>query len=113
MSEFLKDLSKVVHHKKKRNKLISKATKRELNSLRNICFNICRKRFDLKKKDYIRICKYKTEIRDLGNLKKLKNKTALRKRLCMRGGWLPIVIPAILSILSSIGGKLVNRIIGI
>ena len=69
---FLRALHQVARCKNKRNRLIRKATKEQLNMLRNLCHNVCRKKFRLPEKVRQRILPYRHDIRDLACKKNLK-----------------------------------------
>lgn len=97
--------------KAKRKRLIENASEKELNAIRNFCFNICKGKFQVSSKVYKKLCKYKKDIRDLSNKNILKTSHAVKKRLIQRGGWLPLVLPALLGFISSVGSKIVERAI--
>ena len=113
MSEFLHSLNRVAKKKKQRNRLINKASKGQLNSIRNICHNLCQNKFKVPEKVRRRLTHYCKDIRDLASKKKFKSARGLKKRLVQRGGFLPIILPAILGLLSSVGGKVIERAIGV
>ena len=113
MNQFLQVLIRTGRKKKDRNRILIRASKGQLNSLRNICFNVCGKKFKLSPVIKRRLKPYCKDIRDLASKKKLKTTGALRKRLLQRGGFLPILLPAVLGLLSSVGGKVLERAIGV
>ena len=113
MSDFLHQLCSVCSVKKRRDRVISGASVKELNAVRNLCHNICRKKFKLPDKVKRKIQRYKKDIRDCGNPNKLKTSKGLKKRLILKGGFLPAVLPILLGLLSSVGGELVSKAIGV
>ena len=113
MNQFLHALARVAQMKRQRDLLLQRASKGQLNSIRNICFNLCKKKFNLSAKTKRKLKVYCKDIRDLASKKKLKSTTGLRRRLLQRGGFLPILLPAILGLLSSVGGKVLERAIGV
>ena len=106
---FLRLLTKT-KNAKRRKCLIEKATKKELNQIRNMCFHICRGRYNFPSRLRKKIISHKKVIRDLANPKKLKSKKGLQRRL-LKGGFLPALVPVVLGLLSSVGGKLIERAI--
>ena len=113
MNEFLHALNHAARVKKKRDRLIKKASIKQLNSVRNVCVNLCRNKFSLDDTCRKKLCVYRKGIRDLASPKKLKSSSGLRKRLVQRGGFLPILLPAIISLLSTVGSKVLERAIGV
>jgi|SRR5690606_31952171 len=113
MSEFLKKLSKVIKNRRKRNIVIKNAKKHELNCIRNICFNVCQGRFKFSNKEFKQLYKHRNDIRCLADKKKLKKLVNLRRKLLLKGGFMPALLPVILSLISSVGSKLIERAIPI
>src|SRR5215475_10961447 len=99
--------------KKARNMYIKRSTQRQLNCLRNICFHLCHNKIKLSDKLHKKLAIYKKDIRDLADKKKLKTAHGLKRRLIQKGGFLPILLPILTAILSSVGGKLVSKAIGV
>ena len=108
---FLHALKHVAHSKPRRNRVIKKASKSQINCIRNLCHNVCRRKFQLPDKLRRRLQPFRRDIRDLSNKKKFKTIQGAKKRLIHRGGFLPILLPAIVGLLSSVGSKLIERAI--
>jgi hypothetical protein len=110
MNEFLKQLGKVVKTKKRRDRVIQKAQKKQLNCIRNLCYNLCAKKFNLPPPLRVKLVPFKKDIRDLGNCRKLKSLRGLKKRLIQRGGFLPIVLP---QLIGALGSLVLGKAIGV
>jgi len=78
-----------------------------------MCYQVCKGKFHLPPKVQKKISPFRRDIRDLANKKKLKSKAGLKRRLIQRGGFLGALLPVVLGLLSSVGGKLFERAIGI
>ena len=109
---FLRRIAKA-KGKAQRKRILQRASKPELNAVRNLCYNVCHGHFKLPSKVCKKLIPYRKDIRDLANKKKLKTKRALSKRLIHKGGFLPALIPAVLGILSSLTGRAIGRAIGV
>jgi hypothetical protein len=110
MNEFLVGLGKVVKKKKKRDRVIQKARKKQLNCIRNLCYNVCAKKFTLPAEMRTQLLPFKKDIRDLGNRHKLTSLRGLKNRLIQRGGFLPILLP---HLLGALGSLVLGRAIGV
>lgn len=107
--EFLKQLA----HAKNKKKLLKTATASQLNAIRNVCYNLCKGRFKLPPKIYKKISRHRRCIRDLANKKKLKSVQGIRKRLIQHGGFLGALLPAILGLISTVGGRALSKAVGV
>ena len=112
-TEFLYHLQRVAKRKRQRDRVLQRASQEQLNLIRNICFNLCRSKIHLPPRTRKQLMRFKRDIRDLACKTKLRSTRGLRRRLVQRGGFLPLVLPAILGLVSSIGGKLIERAIGV
>ena len=99
--------------KTQRKRILQRASKPQLNAIRNVCYNVRRGYFKLPTKVCKKLIPYRKDIRDLADNKKLKTKRALSRRLIHKGGFLPALIPAVLGILSSLTGRAIGRAIGV
>ena len=108
---FLRRVAKATG-KVRRRRIFQRASKPELNAVRNVCYNVCHGHFKLPLKVCKKLIPYRQDIRDLAN-KKPKTKRALSRRLIQKGGFLPALIPAVLGILSSLTGRAIGRAIGV
>ena len=98
--------------KKQRDAALEKASSRQIGSLRNISHDICCGQIQFPKRIRKKLMKYKRVIRDLSKKSKLRSLRAIKKRLTSQeGGWLPAALPFILSLLSGVGQKLLDRAI--
>jgi len=113
MKTFLHALNRVARVKRQRDRIIKKASKKQLNAVRNICVNLCRNKFHIPEKCRRSLFTYRRDIRELASPKKLKTTQALKKRLVQRGGFLPILLPTVLSLLSTVGSKVLEGAIGV
>jgi hypothetical protein len=113
MNTFLHTLNRAARRKHKRDRIIKKASKNQLNAVRNICVNLCRNKFQLDERQRRKLSTFRKDIRDLASPHKLKSTNSLRKRLVQCGGFLPILLPAILGLLSTVGSKVLERAIGV
>jgi len=113
MSQFLHKLCSACNVKKRRERIINEASLKELNSIRNLCYNLCKKKFKLPNEVKRKILPYKKDIRDLANSNKLKTSRGLKNRMTQQGGFLPVVLPILLGLLSSVGTDLLGKAIGI
>ena len=110
---FLSLLNQHAKNKKKRNAILKKASHSQINSIRNICTNICNKNLKIEKNTQKLLYRYKKDIRDLSNKKKLKTLNGVKKRLVHSGGFLPLILPPILSLLSTVGGRALAKAVGV
>ena len=109
---FLHSLARASNIKKSRDRIINKASKKQLNQVRNICANLCINKFKLNEKCRKKLYPFRKPIKQLASEKKLKSIRGLKKRLVQSGGFLPILLPAILSLLASAAPTLLERAIG-
>ena len=112
-SIFLYQLNNASKTKKHRNRFLEKATQQQLNQIRNLCFHLCKKKLKIDPRLRRKLNRYRKDIRDLASKNKLKTLHGLRDRLKQRGGFLPLLLPAILGLVSSVGSKLVEKAIGV
>jgi hypothetical protein len=110
MNEFLNELGKVVKQKKKRDRVIRRARKKQLNCIRNLCYNVCARKLTLPVEMRSQLLPLKKDIRDLGDRHKLTSLRGLKNRLIQRGGFLPIVLP---HLLGALGSLVLGRAIGV
>jgi hypothetical protein len=100
--------------KKGRNALIDAATAKQIGSIRNVCHCIVTKQLPLGMKQRRRLRKYWRHMRDLGDNTKLQSLESSKKRLKLVGGaLLPLIIPAVLSLLSGLASKGIAKAAGI
>ena len=112
-SEFLYHLARVAKKKHQRDRIIRRASKEQLNLIRNICFNLCKCKIQLPSKTRQKLLRFKRDIRDLASKQKLATSQGLKRRLVQKGGFLPLLLPAVLGLVSSVGGKLLAKAIGV
>jgi hypothetical protein len=109
--KFLKTIKNKTKTRRERESFFKKAKLGELNVIRNLAHALCRGKFPLCTKIKTKLCKHKQVIRDLANTRKLKSSHGLRRKLILHGGFLHLVVPAIISLLTSVGSQLLNRAI--
>jgi len=109
MSTFLHSLARHVRDKKRRTTIIKKATKKELNTLRNLCYHLCCNQYNVPTKTRRDLKPWPRDIRDLANPRKLKTKNGVKARLIQRGGFLPLLLPVLTGVLSTVAGELIGR----
>ena len=110
---FLEHLKRVAACKRKRNHVLQHASQPQINAVRNVCHNLCQGKLPLKPSTQRKLYPHRKTIRDLANTKKLKSLAGARQRLIQHGGFLPILLPAILSLLSTVGGRALSKAIGV
>ena len=103
---FLRDLATTINSRK-RNSILRKANAQDLNVIRNICHNTCCGKYKLPLAVRRKLHRYRHHIRDLSNKSKLKTIDGVRRRLIQHGGFLPALLPAVLSLLSPLIAKAV------
>lgn len=94
-----------------RRKILKTANKAQLLFLREICNNVCAGSLKLSKTVKARLKRYAPVIRKLGD-KRVKN-CRVKEELLQSGGFLPLLAPAILGLLSTIGGRAISKAIGV
>jgi hypothetical protein len=109
--KFLKRIKNKMRAKRDRCGVFKSARAGELNIIRNLAHALCRGQFPLCNKVKAKLCKDKRIIRDLANSQKLKTTHGLRRKLIIHGGFLNVLIPSVLHLLSSIGSTLISRAI--
>jgi hypothetical protein len=110
---FLATLQRVSKNKRKRNQVISVATQPQLNTVRNFCHMVCRGKVPMPPRVRSKLQPHRDTIRELASKSKLKSLKGLRKRLIQKGGFLPIVLPLLLSLISTVGGKAISKAVGL
>lgn len=94
-----------------RRKILNTASKAQLVFLREICKNVCAGSLKLSKTVKARLKRYAPVIRRLGD-KRVKN-CRVKEQLIQSGGFLPLLAPALLGLLSTIGGRAISKAIGV
>jgi hypothetical protein len=105
-------LEKVSRNKKRRDKILKTASKKQLNAVRNLCHNLCNSKFNISEKCRSKLYPYRKHIRELATKRKLKTMKALRRKIIQHGGFLPILLPAIISLLSQVGPAILGKALG-
>jgi hypothetical protein len=92
-----------------RNKILKSLTEEQINYLRNISYNLINDKIIVPRKDKMKLVKYKKNFRVLADVKKKK----VRKHVILAGKGFGILAPLLISLASSLGGKLFERAIGV
>jgi hypothetical protein len=91
--------------------LLKKPSKELIAFIRNICFNLVRDKIPVSKKDKQKLKKFKNIIRILADEKKKKN--GVKKAILLSGGFVGVLTPVLISLLSHLGGKLFSKAVGV
>lgn len=111
---FWQDLAKAARDKKKLHALIDGASRAQVGSVRNLCYRVSHKKLKLPPRVMRRLIPHSRHLRDLGNTKKLRTLPGVKRRMKLVGGFLfPLLLPAILSLISGVGSKAISHAIGI
>jgi hypothetical protein len=108
---FLKLVSRICASKKGRQRLAKSASVKKLNSLRNICYNLCNCKYMLDEDVKTRLLPYKKDIRIFADNAKLRHAGVLKKHFVQHGGFFQILLPAILGLAVNLAGTLIERAI--
>jgi superfamily I DNA/RNA helicase len=106
---FIHMLEKVSRNKKRRDKILKAASKKQLNAVRNVCYNLCDNKFNISEKCRSKLYPFRKHIRELAAKTKLKTSKALRRKIIQHGGFLPILLPAIISLLAEVGPAILGK----
>jgi hypothetical protein len=106
---FLKEL--LTASDRKRESLLENATKDEIQCLTEIAFNIVNGNFPLDSKTLEKLTKHKQEVRKLSKRPGSHHKK--KKFLKQKGGFLPLLLTPVLSVLGTIAGSLINSQLGL
>jgi hypothetical protein len=94
--------------------LIDGASVKQIGSVRNLCHCAVTKQLPLAPQYRRRLRPYWRHVRDLGDAGKLQTIEGAKKRLKLVGGAvLPILLPAILSLISGLASKGIAKAAGI
>lgn len=96
---------------KERRAILKHAKKEHLNIIREICLNLCAGNVSLSDCIKKRIKKFSRVIRSLANRKKPHKN--IKRTLVMRGGFLQLLLPAILGLISTVGGRAIAKAVGV
>jgi hypothetical protein len=77
--------------------------------IRNICWNLINNKIEISKEDKVKLKKFKTIIRKLGDVRVKR----VKKEIALSGGFIPILTPVLISLISQLGGKLFSKAIGV
>ena len=95
----------LLRNKKHRDKILKNPTKKELQYLRNICYQITHGNIKMTPQKQRQLKKYKKSLRILAD----KKKKRVGKHLVMSGGAFGILAPLLVALASHLGGKLFNK----
>lgn len=107
-SEFLQSLLSKKGNKRKR--LINKASMDQIDSLSEIALNIIKGKVNISPVHKKKLNRHKEKIRKLAKKISLK---ARKRILVQRGGFLPLLITPILSLLGALAGKAISKAVGL
>lgn len=99
--------------KKQREDILRHANISHLTAIREICLNLCLGNLRLPSEHKKKLKRFATVIRHLGDRKTKLSEKKLKSVLTQRGGFLGLLIPAVLSLVSAIGGRAISKAIGI
>jgi hypothetical protein len=81
----------------------------QLKYLRNISYNLINNKIKIPQRDKKKLGKYKKHFRILADVKKKK----VKKQVVLAGKGFGILAPLLISLATSLGGKLFDRAIGV
>ena len=94
---------------KTRIKLMKSLSEEQIKYLRNIAYNLINNKIKVSNKDKKKLHKYKNQFRILADVRKKK----VKKQLVLAGKGFGILAPLLISLASSLGGKLFGKAIGV
>lgn len=97
---------------RERGHILEGATREQLLAIREICLNLCGGRIPLPEILKRKLKRYVPHIRKLARRDKAGTR-ALKERLRMSGGFLSLILPAILGLISTVGGRAIAKAIGV
>ena len=96
---------------RQREALLRHAREDHLKIIREICLNLCAGNLPLSAAIKKKVKRFAPVIRRLGNRK--NNRKNIKKTLILKGGFLPLILPALLGLISTIGGRAIAKAIGV
>lgn len=96
---------------RQRESLLRHAKEEHLKIIREICLNLCAGNLPLSADIKKKVKRFAPVIRSLGNRK--ESHKNVRKTLVLKGGFLPLILPALLGLISTIGGRAIAKAIGV
>jgi hypothetical protein len=105
--EFLQALN----NPRQRRLLLKNPSKELIAFIRNICFNLLDNKIPVSAKDRKKLRKFKETIRILADEK--KKKKTVKKAILLSGGFVSVLTPVLISLLSQLGGRLFSKAIGV
>ena len=107
--KFLKEL--VTSSDRRRQSLLEGATKDEIHCLTEIAFNIVKGNFPLDNESLRKLTKHKQAVRKLSKTRGSHKKK--KQFLKQKGGFLPLLLAPVLSILGTVAGGCINSLLGL
>ncbi len=95
----------LLRNKKHRDKILANPTKKELQYLRNICYQITHGNIDVPDAKLRQLKKYKKSIRILAD----KKRKRVGRHLVMTGQGFGLLAPILIALASHLGGRLFNK----
>lgn len=96
---------------KERRLILKHAKKEQLNIIREICLNLCAGNVAVSDCIKKRMKKFARVIRSLANRRRPHKN--IKRTLVMRGGFLQLLLPAILGLISTLGGRAIAKAVGV
>ncbi|SRR6266478_6814790 len=93
-----------------RNKILKSLTDEQIKYLRNISYNLINNKIKVPAKEKERLKKYKKHFRILAND---SHKKGVKKHVALAGNGFGILAPLLISLASSLGGKLFQKAVGV
>jgi hypothetical protein len=92
-----------------RKQLLGKPSRQLISFIRNICFNLLDNKIPVTNKDKQKLKKFKNTICALAD----KKRKCVKKEILLSGGFIGVLTPVLISLLSQLGGKLFSKAISV